>query len=141
MVASVTSIGPQTFRLRPLAKIAPAFASFRYGDGRVGDVHRAAVILIAIVGYAGHFMAYVVDADIPALLGKEAPKTPGGHPDFCDRVLTLESPEADIPLEMSDVGHYLVHVADFPESISAGKPDRRTNGCGKRAVSNKGVAR
>ena len=54
---------------RPQAKIAPAFASFRYGDGCVGDVHRAAIIPIAIVGYAGHFMAYVVDADIPALLG------------------------------------------------------------------------
>ena len=70
---------------RPLAKIAPAFASFRYGDGRVGDVHRAAIIPIAIVGYAGHFMAYVVEADIPALLGEEALETLGGHLNFCER--------------------------------------------------------
>ena len=63
---------------RPQAKITPAFASFRYGDGRVGDVHRAAIIPIAIVGYTGHFMAYVVDADIPALSGKEALDTLGG---------------------------------------------------------------
>ena len=57
-----------------MAKIAPAFASFRYGDGRVGDVRRAAVIPIAIVGYAGHFMAYVVEADAPALLGRRPSK-------------------------------------------------------------------
>ena len=60
---------------RHQAKITPAFASFRYGGGRVGDVRRAAIIPIAIVGHAGHFMAYVVDADIPALLGKEASET------------------------------------------------------------------
>ena len=70
---------------RPLAKIAPAFASFRHGDGRVGDVHRAAILPIAIVGYAGHFMAYVAEADIPALLEKEALATLAGHRNFCER--------------------------------------------------------
>ena len=40
---------------RPQAKITPAFASFRYGGGRVGDVHRAAIIPIAIAGCTGHF--------------------------------------------------------------------------------------
>ena len=121
---------------RPLAKITPGFASFRYGDGRVGDVHRAAVIPIAIVGYAGHFMAYVVDADIPALLGKEALETLAGHLNFCERVLTQESLGADIPLEMSAVSDYLLNVADFPKSNSAGKSDRRKKrwreACGAR---------
>ena len=70
---------------RPSAKIAPAFASFRYGDGRVGDVHRAAIIPIAIVGYAGHFMAYVVEADIPALLERKALETLAGQRNFCER--------------------------------------------------------
>ena len=105
---------------RPLAKITPASSSYRYGDGRVGDVHRAAVVPIAIVGYAGHFMAYVVDADFPASLGQEALETLGGHLDFCERVLALELLGADIPLEMSAVGHYLLNVADFPKSNSAG---------------------
>ena len=91
------------------------FSSFRYGDGRVGYGHRAAVIPIAIVGYTGHFMAYVVDADIPALLGKGALEPLGGHLNFRGRVLTLESLGADIPLEMSPVGHYLLNVVDFPE--------------------------
>ena len=75
---------------RPLPKITPAFASFRYGDGRVSDVHWAAILPFATVGYAGHFMAYVVEADIPALPGKEALETLGGHLNFCERVLTLE---------------------------------------------------
>lgn len=60
---------------RPLAKITPAFASFRYGDGRIGDARRAACIPIAIVGYAGQLMAYVADADIPTFLGEEALET------------------------------------------------------------------
>ena len=51
-----------------------------------------------------HFMAYVVDADIPAPLGEEALETLGGHLNFCERVLTLESLGADIPLEMSPAG-------------------------------------
>ena len=55
---------------RPLAKITPAFANFRYGNGHVGEVHRSAIIPIAIAGRTGHLMAYVVDADIPALMGK-----------------------------------------------------------------------
>ena len=126
---------------RPLAKITPAFASFRYGDGRVGDIHRAAGISIAIVGYIGHFMAYVVDADTPALLGGEALETLGGHLNFRERVLTLESPGADIPLEMSPVGHYLLNVVDFPKSIGAGKPDHRNDGIVKRVVNDRGVVR
>ena len=52
---------------RPQAKIAPAFASFRYGGGRVGDVHCAAMIPIAIAGHAGHFMAYVVGVAVEKL--------------------------------------------------------------------------
>ena len=67
---------------RPLAKTTPAFASFRYGDGRVGNVCRAAIIPIGVAGYTGQYMAYVADADIPALLGREALGTLGGHLDF-----------------------------------------------------------
>ena len=67
---------------RPQASVREAFASFRYGDGRVGDVHQAALIPIAIAGCTGQFMAYVVDAEIPALLGKEALETLGAHLNF-----------------------------------------------------------
>ena len=64
---------------RPQAKVREAFASFRYGDGRIGTVHKAAIIPIAIAGCTGQFMAYVVDAEIPVLLGKEALETLGAH--------------------------------------------------------------
>ena len=67
---------------KPQASVREAFASFRYGDGRVGDVHKAAHIPIAIAGCAGQFMAYVVDAEIPALLGRVALETPGAHLNF-----------------------------------------------------------
>ena len=86
-------------------------------------------------------MAYVVDEDIPVLLGKEALETLGGHLNFCERVLALGSLGADLPLEMSAVGHYLPNVADFPESIGDGKPDHRTNGSVRRAAHDKGVVR
>ena len=92
---------------RPLAKTAPAFASSRHGDGRVGGVHRAAIIPIAIVGYTGQFTAYVADADIPALLGREALETLGRHLNFRQRVLTLVALGVDIPLGASAVGHYI----------------------------------
>ena len=62
---------------RPQASVREAFASFRYGDGRVGDVHKAALIPLAIAGCTGHFMAYVVVAEIPALLEKAALETLG----------------------------------------------------------------
>ena len=100
---------------RPQASVREAFASLRYGDGRVGDVHQAALIPIAFAGCTGQFMAYVVDAEIPALSGKGALETLGAHLNFRQRVLTLEALGADIPLKVSAVGHYLLDVADFPE--------------------------
>ena len=113
---------------RPQARVKEAFASFRYGDGRIGNVHKAAIIPIAIAGCAGQFMAYVADAEIPALLGKEALETLGAHLNFCQRVLTLEALGADIPLKVSAVGHYLLDVADFPER-SPCQPSRERNHC------------
>ena len=124
---------------RPLAAIAPALASFRNGDGRVGNVHRAALIPIAIVGRAGQFMAYVVEADIPALLGKEGLETLGGHLNFRERVLTLEPFGADIPLEMNAAGRYLSNMADFPESSSARKYGSCTDGRARRMENHKSL--
>ena len=126
---------------RPLAKLAPAFASFRIDDGRAGDVRKAAIIPIAIIGYTGQFMTYVADADIPALLGKEAMGTLRGHLNFCQRALTLEALGADIPLEMHTVGHYLLNVADFPESPNVRTSGRRTDCCAKPVAHGDGVVR
>ena len=65
---------------RPQAGVREASASFRYGDGRTGDVHKAAITPISIAGCTGQVMAYVVGAEIPALLGKEALETLRAHP-------------------------------------------------------------
>ena len=113
---------------RPQAKIAPASASFRCGGGRVGGVREAAIIPTAIAGLTGHFMAFVVDAEIPAILGKEALETMGSHLNFCGRVLTLECLGADIPLEMSPAGRYLLNVVDFPDSKGHGASATRNSG-------------
>ena len=59
-------------------------------------------------------MAYVVEADIPALPGKEALETLGGHLNFRERVRTQEFLRAEIPLVMSAVGHCLLNVAGSP---------------------------
>ena len=89
---------------RPPAKLTPAPASCRYGDGRVGDVPKAKSIPIATLGCTGHFLAYVVDADIPAPLAKEALEALGGNLNFCQRVLTLGKLGTDIPLKMNALG-------------------------------------
>ena len=54
------------------ARIVPADASFKFGDGRIGDVHKAAVFTIDIAGHIGKTTAVAVDADIPALYGDDA---------------------------------------------------------------------
>ena len=40
---------------RPTTNLTAASASFRYGDGRVGDVHCPAFIPTAIMGFTGQF--------------------------------------------------------------------------------------
>ena len=126
---------------RPPAKHKEALASFRYGDGRVGDVHNAAVIPIAIAGYTGQFMAYAVDADIPALLGKQALETLGSLLNSRQRVLTLEKLGADIPLKMNAVGRYILNVADFPDPTCVKASEGRINCHGKRVQNSTSTAR
>ena len=89
----------------------------------------------------GQFLAYVADADIPALLGKEALGTLGCHFNFRRRVLTLEALGADIPLDVNAAGHYLLNASDFRESRNVRTPGRRTNCCAKRVASGKRMVR
>ena len=88
-------------------------------------------VRLAIVGYTGQFLAYIADADIPALLEKEALETLGGHLNFRRCVLTLGALGADIPFEMNTVGHYPLNVAEFPESQNARTFERRASCCAK----------
>ena len=57
-------------------------ATFRFGDGRVGEVRYAAGITVGIVGNKGTFAASVLDADSPALLRDAAADALGGQLNF-----------------------------------------------------------
>ena len=55
-----------------LEKVTPyrANATFRFGDGRTGDVGFAADVTVGLAGAKGQFTAFVLDSDIPALLSR-----------------------------------------------------------------------
>ena len=55
--------------------------------------------------------------------------------------VALESLGADIPLEMSPVGHYLLNVVDFPESHGSGMSITRNSGSANCVVSDKHMIR
>ena len=52
----------------PDANPNPTIARFKFGDGRVGEVRYAADIKVGIAERGGAFTAFVLVADIPALL-------------------------------------------------------------------------
>ena len=59
-----------------------AHATFKFGDGRTGEVCRAADITVGAAGVKGVFAAFVLGSDIPALLSKGALGTLQGRLDF-----------------------------------------------------------
>ena len=94
----------------------PAQATFKFGDGRTGEVCHAADITGGVASVKGACTAFVPDSDIPALLSKGALGTLQGRLDFARRTLTLGANGKVIPLQMSDAGHYILSVADFPRT-------------------------
>merc|ERR1712131_325344 len=96
----------------PRVRRFKASARFKFGDGRVGTVTQAAFVPISIAGHTGELMAYIVEADIPALLGKAALECLGGTLDFGRNLLSLPRLHVDIPLRTTDVGHYLMNILD-----------------------------
>ena len=98
----------------------PANATIKFGEGRTGGVCHAADITAGAAGVRGLFAASVLDSDIPALLSKGALETLLGCLDFARHTRTLGTNGRVTPLQMSDVGHYILSVADFPRpSFSA----------------------
>ena len=51
----------------PAVTTHPAHATFKFGDGRTGEVRHAADITVGVAGVKGKFAAFVLDSDIPAL--------------------------------------------------------------------------
>ena len=85
-----------------------------FGGGRISEVCRAADITAGVAGVKGAITALVLDSDIPALLSKGALESLRGRLDFAQHTLTLGATGKVIPLQMSDAGHYILSVADFP---------------------------
>ena len=82
----------------------------------MGGVCHAADITVGIAGSKGTFTAFVLDADIPALLRKGALEALAGQLDFARNALTLGSRGVEIPLQVNDAGHYILSVANFHET-------------------------
>ena len=87
-------------------------ARLKFGDGRVGGVKRAAEIKVCgIPGRRGAVAAFVLDADIPALLREGALEALGGQLDFEHDSVTLRKHGVEVPLGVNEMGHYVLSVA------------------------------
>ena len=60
----------------------PSTARFKFGDGKIGEVQHAADIKVDVAGCTGALKAFVLDAEIPALLRKGALEALGAQLDF-----------------------------------------------------------
>ena len=60
------------------AETYPACARFKFGDGRLREIHCAADSLAGIAGSRGEFTAFALEADIIALFRKGALAAQGG---------------------------------------------------------------
>ena len=101
----------------------PASARFRFGDGHLGEVCRAADIPVGFAGGKGKFATFALDADIPELLRKGALEAARGQLDCSRGISTLRKQGANIPLRLTRMGQYIPSAADFGEG-----PSRRPGG-------------
>ena len=100
----------------------PSAARFKFGDGRIGEVQNAADISVGIAGFKGTCTAFVMEAEIPALLCKGALEALGARLDFAKDALLLERRSTCVPLGLNAMGHYILSVAEF----GTGRPKRGT---------------
>ena len=71
------------------ATTLPSKATFRFGDGRLGEERHAADIPVGNTGNRGMFPAFALDGDVPALLPKGALESLGGQLEFLRGSLNL----------------------------------------------------
>ena len=83
----------------------PSAARFKFGDGRIGEVQYAANISVGIAGCKGAFTAFVMDAEVPALLRKGALEALGAQLDFAKDTRLLERRGICVPLGLNAMGH------------------------------------
>ena len=93
-------------------------ARSRFGDGLPGEVRHAACIPAGVAGSKGMFIAFVLDADIPALLRKDAVEALGGQLDFSRDSSVLLKEGVASPLRANMLGDYNLCVVDFGAGAS-----------------------
>ena len=76
----------------------PAWARYKIGDSHLGEVRVDADISVGTARRRGLFTAFVLEADIPALLCRGALGVPGGRLDFPRNIPTLRRQGVVIPL-------------------------------------------
>ena len=91
----------------------PTMARFKFGDGRVGEVKHAADIKVGSAGRKGAFTAFVLDADIPALLRKGVLEALGGQLDFDRGIMAIRKRGVDDPLSVNEMGHHVLRAVAF----------------------------
>ena len=88
-------LGRRGIPRRPAAN--PSQARFRFGDGRLGGVRRAADIPVGIAGNKGMYTARVPEGDTPELLRAGAAEAPGRQMDFARLAECIPTGPADAP--------------------------------------------
>ena len=88
-------------------------ARYKFGQGRADGVKRAADIKVATAGRRGALTAFVLAADIPALLRKGALESLGGQLDFEHDISTIRNHGVKAPLSANDIGHYVLSAVEF----------------------------
>ena len=99
----------------PPAQSFPAIEGFKFGNGRVGEVRFSADILAWTAGGRGEVAAFLMDADIPALLRKGEPQYLGRQLDPPRNVSTFGRLAAGVPLKVIGAGHFVLSAASFGE--------------------------
>ena len=102
----------------PIVTTCPSRARFRFGDGRLGEVRRAADSPVWVAGNKGKFTAFVLAADIPSLWRTGGMEALAGQLNFSRDTLVLREQGATIPLRVNRMGHFSLSVVDFGKDSS-----------------------
>ena len=100
----------------------PSNARFEFGDGRIGEVKHVADIKVGIAGCKGASTAFVLGAEIPALLGKGASEALGAQLGFEEDTLSLLRRGVRVPPRVNAMGHYIISVVEFGRGLNVAAP-------------------
>ena len=89
----------------PRAEALPAYASFKLGDGRLGEVHCAAATPSVTVSSCGEFTSFAPESDRPASMRRGALGALGGRSDFARNVSASSEQWVYFPLKLNGMGH------------------------------------